>query len=153
MPNNRDVSLRYAFALLAALSLCLAAYPTCRMYSIIGGAVLLVCSLIFTRRPRTVLLVGIFASATIWGAALTDALLHGPITRRHNQRLAGIVQSHQLVGKSRTVAMSFLGSPTSTFAESNIVTLNYSPFKYFPHGIFQVHCEHETVVSIELYDD
>ena len=153
MPQKHTFSLRYVLVLLAIVSLCLVAYSECRIYSIAGSAFTLAVSLAFVRRLKTLVVVGIVAFSLIWIVTIADVLWHGPVTKNHNERLADIARSNQLVGKSKQFAVSLLGEPTSTYDNPNGVTLNYAPFRNFPGGKFQVHCEYGAVYSIELYDD
>jgi len=153
VPNNQTVSLKFLLTTIVVVSLCLAPYPVCRIYSLVGAVSVLLISALFIRRLRSLVVAGGFTFAFIGLATMVDVLIHGPATQHHNQRLARIAQSNQLVGKSKETAISLLGVPTSTFDMTNGQTLNYAPFRYFPHGIFQVHCRSGVVISIELYDD
>ena len=153
MPQKHTLSLRYILVLLAIVSLCLVAYPECRIYSIAAAAFTLAVSLMFVRQLKTLVVFGITAFSLTWIVTFADIFWRGPVTSNHNVRLARIAGSNQLVGKSKQFAVSLLGEPTSTYDNPNGVTLNYAPFKNFPFGKFQVHCKNGTVYSIELYDD
>lgn len=153
MLPKRTFSLRYFFVLLAIVSLCLVAYPECRIYSIAAAAFTLAVSLAFVRQLKTLIVFGIVVFPLIWIVTFVDVLWRGPVTKNHNAQLARMANANQLVGKTSQFAVSLLGEPTSTFDHPNGVTLNYAPFKYFPFGTFQVHCEQGIVRSIELYDD
>ena len=153
LPKTQTLSLSYLFLLVGFVGLCLAVYPSCRVYSIIGAILIFMFAIAFVRRIRTLAVAGAFAFALIWIATIVDVLFHGPATQHHNQRLAEIAYSNQLIGKPKETAIALLGTPTSTFDTRNGETLNYAPFRCFPHGIVQVHCKDRVVSSIELYDD
>ena len=151
--SKKTISPQYAFMLFVILSLCLASYPHCRLYSIIGLAVFLFVSLIFIRRLRGLAIGGALTLSITYVATLGDVLFHGPAIQFHNQRLARCVRSHKLIGESVDTVIATLGPPTSRFDNTNGESLNYAPFRYFPYGVFQVHCSAGKASSIELYDD
>ena len=119
----------------------------------VGAASILLIASLFLRRIRTLAIAGALAFALIWLATVVDVLFHGPATQHHNQRLSRIAKQNQLIGKPKETAVLLLGEPTSTFDARNGQTLNYAPFRYFPHGVVQLHCDDGVVTSIELYDD
>ena len=153
MPRQQLVSLKYAFVLIAITALCFATYSTCRIYSLIGAALFVIIAFAFLRHVRALCIFGALTFAMIWFATMVDVVSHGPATQHHNQRLARIVRNNELIGEPVNSAVALLGRPTSRFKTQSGETLNYAPFKYFPHGIVQIHCSQGNVSSIELYDD
>ena len=80
LPKTQTLSLSYLFLLVGFVGLCLAVYPSCRVYSIIGAILIFMFAIAFVRRIRTLAAAGAFAFALIWIATIVDVLFHGPAT-------------------------------------------------------------------------
>lgn len=104
----------------------------------------------------------------VWIYTVYDVVTIGPYTRWYNQSRNDLALQTQLVGRPESDVEKILGpasdisrSWTTTDIDTGlpvagsrfVTTFNFAPLFFFPVSKFQVHCEHGTVQSLEMFDD